>query len=518
MIASSSLLLACALAFAPASEPAPEGPAEPPAQPETEPEPEPDSGKPEPEPDPPVPEPKGDQAPPEKTDAIRSPVEVTPVEDAPAEETASGATTLTLEQAIALALKQRPRLKSVKHDVTALRTQVDQAKAAYYPRVDGSAQYVRATENGNTVSFHSVRGLSRVGSGRREGVRGFDSFNNFLVGVAVQQQIYDFGRTQGAVGERKAAVMAAEHVRIQAEQQITFEVARAYYDVLAAREAVDVAKDVYVTTQNILELANASQGAGLKPVSEGTRAKANVATAEVRLVRAEGALQAAQARFAGALGNAMGNYEPARVDVSSASLPGEKQAIAAALTNRPELAILDANRKQLDASMKGARGQQLPRIDAMAGVHSRGQLMPRPADEPSFQNLNMNIGIVVSVPIFQGLRIRKQKEELDARIASVMETRDEVSQAVVVEVRQALANVRAADKAVVAAKTGVEAAEVALTTLAARYSEGLARLVELTDAQSTYVAARLQLVDANFDRLIARAALKLAMGEESAQN
>ncbi|MEM6294860.1 MAG: TolC family protein [Myxococcota bacterium] len=493
MLASSPLLLACALAFAPEPEPAPQ---------------------PEPAPEGPVEAPAEEQQqPPAKGDAIRSPVEVTPVDDVPPSEPVPGATTLTLEEAIALAMKQRPRLKSVKHDVTALQTQVDQAKSVYYPQIAGSAQYVRATENGNTVSFHSVSGLSRVGGSRREGVRGLDSFNNVLVGVALQQQIYDFGRTKGAVGERKAAVMAAEHVRIQAEQQITFEVARAYYDVLAAREAVDVARDVYATTQNILELANASQGAGLKPVSEGTRAQANVATAEVRLVRAEGALEAAQARFAGALGNAMGNYEPARVDVAPASVPGEKQAIATALGKRPELAILDANRKQLDASMQGTRGQQMPRIDALAGVHARGQLMPRPADEPTFADLNMNIGIVVSVPIFQGLRVRKQKEELQARIASVMETKGEVSQAVVVEVRQALANVRAADKAVVAAKTGVNAAEVTLTTLAARYSEGLARLVELTDAQSTYVAARLQLVDANFDRLIARAALKMAMGE-----
>lgn len=419
---------------------------------------------------------------------------------------------LTLAEATALALEQRPRLKSVNHDIEAQRTTIDQAKAAYYPRIDGSVQYVRATENGNTVSFHSVRGLSRVGSSRRAGVRVFDSFNNYLVGVAVQQQIYDFGRTKGAIGQRKAEVMAAENMRVQAEQQIAFEVARAYYDVLAARQTLEVAKDVRKTTEQILELAKASQGAGLKPVSESSRAQANIATADVRVVRAEGALEAALARFSGALGDAQGDYEPVPLAAAVPALPSDKDAIAAGLANRPELAILDANRKRLDASMKAAKSQQLPRFDAMAGIHSRGQLMPRPADTGSFQDLNVNLGVVMSIPIFQGFRVRKQKEEIEARMASVADTQDEVSQAVIVEVRQALAAARAADRAAVAAQSGVESAEVALTTLSARYSEGLARLVELTDAQSTYVAARLQRVDAEFDRLLARAALQLAMG------
>lgn len=420
---------------------------------------------------------------------------------------------LTLAEATALALRQRPRLKSINHDIVAQRTTIDQAKAAFYPQIDGSVQYVRATENGNTVSFHSVRGLSRVGSSRRPGVRAFDSFNNYLVGIAVQQQIYDFGRTKGAIAQRKAEVMAAEHVRVQAEQQIAFEVARAYYDVLAARQTLEVAKDVRETTEQILALAEASQGAGLKPVSESSRAQANIATADVRVVRAEGALEAARARFAGALGDAQGDYEPAPLDAAVPSLPSDKDAITAALAHRPELALLDANRKRLDASMKAAKSQQRPRFDAMAGVFSRGQLMPRPADTGSFQDLNVNLGVVMSVPIFQGFRVRKRKEELEARAASVADTQDEVSQAVIVEVRQALAAARAADRAAVAAQSGVESAEVALTTLSARYSEGLARLVELTDAQSTYVAARLQRVDAEFDRLVARAALELATGQ-----
>lgn len=484
LVPSSSLFALALLLLAPAGE-TPTGPAEPTEAPRAAPEAESD-------------EPTGRRLP-----ALNEDTEVAH---------APGTKLVTLPEAIQIALEQRPRLKAAQHDIDAEEIGIEEAKSGYFPQIGGSVQYVRATENGNTVSFHSVPGLSRVGGSRRDGVGPLDSFNNFLVGVALQQQIWDFGRTKSAMDQRKAAVMVAEAARVQTEQQTTFEVARAYYDVLAARESVAVAKDILSTGEFIFELAEASQKAGLVPASESTRAQANIATAEVRLVRAEGALEATLARFAGALGDARGRYAPAKAEVA-APLPAEDDAISAALAQRPELAILDAGRKGLDASLEQAKSQQRPRIDALAGVHTRGQLLPRPANVPTFADLNMNIGVVLSVPIFQGLRIRRQKQQLETRMASVAETRDEVSQAVIVEVRQAMASAKAADRAVVAAQSGVEAAEIALTTLSGRYSEGLTRLVDLTDAQSTYVASRLQLVAAKFDRLVARAALELAMGQ-----
>lgn len=45
-----------------------------------------------------------------------------------------------------------------------------------------------------------------------------------------------------------------------------------------------------------------------------------------------------------------------------------------------------------------------------------------------------------------------------------------------------------------------------------RYGAGLAALLERTDAQATYVAARSQAVQGRYERHVARAALGLATG------
>jgi len=419
---------------------------------------------------------------------------------------------LTLEEAIELALKRHPRLAAARHQVTAVKSRIGQAQAAYMPQIDAGLQYVRASENGSTASVHSFPGMSRTGGTRRMGVTATDSFNNYLAVLAVNQVIWDFGRTQGAVGAQRAAALAAEMELTQVEQTVVFEVMRAFYDVRAAREAVRVADDIYVSAQAILELANAAREVGLKPPSESARAEANVAAAEVARIRANARLEVAQAAVAGALGMPSAAYEPREDIPAPGTVPDEDRSIEIALDNRPELQVLGYRRQGLEQDLRRVKAQRYPQLDARASVNSRGQFLPTAGQDP-YQQFNWNIGVVVSIPVFQGLRVKKQKEEIEAQVGVVDSNHEMVRQAVVVEVRQALAAVRAADAAAVASLRGVEAARSALETLESRYREGLAKLVELTDAQATYVQARSQLLEATYDRYLSRAVLSLTMGQ-----
>src|SRR5690606_37052477 len=151
------------------------------------------------------------------------------------------------------------------------------------------------------------------------------------------------------------------------------------------------------------------------------------------------------------------------------------------------------------------------RLDALLSINSRGQFLPAAGQDP-YHRFNWNAGVVLSIPIFQGLLVKKQKEEIEAQLDTLGGGQEAVRQAVVLEVQQALARVHAADAAERASRKGVRAATEALETLQERYAGGLASLVELTDAQDTYLSARLRAVRAAYDRYLTRAALSLAMG------
>ena len=418
---------------------------------------------------------------------------------------------LHLDEAIRLALSRHPQLITAQERVKAARSKIGQAQSSYYPQIDGTLQYVRASENGSLASFHSIRGMSRVGGSIRDGVRTHHSFNNFLAAVAVQQALYDFGRTQGAVAAERARVKAAQMEAVLTEQTVTFGVVRAFYDVQAARAGVEVAQDLLTTARGVHELAATAKQAGMRSPSEQARAEADVAAAEVRLIRAQAELDLARNRVAFAIGAVGEAYEPVEQPLPMDGVPSQAECIATALEHRPELDALDFERQGLKQDLRSTKARQYPRIDALASVNSRGQFLPA-ADQDPYQRFNWNAGIVISIPIFQGLLIKKQKEEIRAELDALAGGQEAIRQAVILEVQQALARVRAADAAEKASRKGVRAAEEALETLQERYAGGLASLVELTDIQDAYLSARSQAVQAAYDRYLARAVLSLAMG------
>jgi len=432
----------------------------------------------------------------------------------PIESGAAAANRLALDDAIELALDNHPAIRSAKHQSEAASTRVGQAQADYYPQIDGWLQYVRGTENGSVTSIYSIPGLARVAGSTPDGVGTFNSFNNYIAAIVLRQMIWDFGRTKGNVDAQKAFEQMAEVNEELVRQTVVFGVMQAFYDVWAARANVELAQENEMTALAILELAVAAHRAGLKPESEPARARATVASARVAIIRAEQQLEVARARVANAVGIPRGDYEPIGYARDPQPVRGESELVEVAMANRPELQIVGYQKVGMQKTLRSVKAQQYPRFDAVAGVNSRGQFLTGAGQDP-FQRFNWNVGVILNVPIFQGLRVRKQKQEIGAQMSALDERQEMVRQAVILEVRRALAAVKASDAAAEASQEGVQAALKAVEILEGRYPEGLTKLVELTDAQRAYIDARSQQVRATYDRFLARAALSVAVGQPS---
>ncbi|MCA9661773.1 MAG: TolC family protein, partial [Myxococcales bacterium] len=226
----------------------------------------------------------------------------------------------------------------------------------------------------------------------------------------------------------------------------------------------------------------------------------------------------ARARVANALGATGESFEPADEELPPpAPLPTVTTSIDEAIANRPELRALEYQQEILGQTLRATKAKQRPRIDAITGVNTRGQFLPTAGQDP-YARFNWHIGLVVQVPVFQGMRVRREKEEIQAQIRALESQHRAVREAVMLEVRQAVAFVAAADEAERASQEQVEAAKVALEVSQGRYRAGLGTLIELTDAQAAYVTARSQLVQQRYQRHLARAALGLAMGSTSSMS
>src|SRR5690606_8345365 len=95
---------------------------------------------------------------------------------------------------------------------------------------------------------------------------------------------------------------------------------------------------------------------------------------------------------------------------------------------------------------RSTKAGHYPRIDALAGVNSRGQVLNSDLDD--FQVHNWNVGVIVHVPVFQGMRVVQQTSALQAELRALDASQEAVRQAILLDVKQALAQLRSAEEAV----------------------------------------------------------------------
>lgn len=178
---------------------------------------------------------------------------------------AAGPPVLDLPQLITLALKYSPEVKASKSEVEAAKQQHEQAKSHYYPQVEavaitGVAPNTRRPEvRGNSIYFPDP-------SNRIHGVSFFGRLE-----AHVFQPLYTFGK----IAYRKRA--AARNIKVKEAQveekkgDVIWDVARAYYGLILAKQGVQEVRDARVYLSDIRERITRLLRLGSPTVRESDR-------------------------------------------------------------------------------------------------------------------------------------------------------------------------------------------------------------------------------------------------------
>src|SRR2546421_8311950 len=164
------------------------------------------------------------------------------------------------------------------------------------------------------------------------------------------------------------------------------------------------------------------------------------------------------------------------------------------------------------AAVKAAEGSLYPTITLESSVQRRWDVQPGVSDQMTGTVLGR-----VTVPIFQGGSeysiIRQQKETLGQRRIELDVQRDLVRATVV----QAWSQLEATKAQIIAAQAQVTATEVALNGVREEARVGQRTTLDVLNAQQELVNARVSLVTAQRDRVVASFTLLAAVGHLSPQ-
>jgi outer membrane protein len=329
--------------------------------------------------------------------------------------------------------------------------------------------------------------------------------------VQVSETVFDGMRTVNGISQAESAVLAQREALRQQELTTLQAAATAYMDVLRDTAVLGLRRSNIKVLEVQLQQTRDRFHVGEVTRTDVAQAESSLAGAKADYATAQSNLETSVATYRRQIGVDPKQLQPAQPieRLLPRSLP---LSIETGLAEHPSIVGALHQVDMAESAVKVAEGALLP----TASLQGQVQQMNDASGFPNYNQWNASVVGTINIPIYQGgaeyAAVRQAKEQLgQARLAVD-------SQRIVVRgaVATAWGQLQAARAAIVAYQSAVKAAEVALNGVREEAKVGQRTTLDVLNAQQTLLNARVQLVTAQHDRVVASYAVMGADGQLSA--
>ena len=401
----------------------------------------------------------------------------------------------TLERALQQALASSPDARLAQQRMAAARAGLEQANAAFWPRVQLLSSY-SGTDNPMLAFGHILNQRAYNSSLNFNDVPSVDDFN---VRGLLTVPLYAGGKHTAARKAAQANTEAARQDNAAVRNALGFEVSRAFYTVLKTRQFIRAAEAGVNSYESSLATAR-------KRLAAGSLLKTDVLDLEVRLAQAREDLVRARnskALALRALRNLLG-IEQGEIEVAD-SAPAANAPDSGDFSGRPELAAANQREQAAQQQLRGAKGGYLPRVSVFGSLdYDYGWKYDNGGGSYA-------AGAMLQWDLWDGKLTHAKVEEANANLESAREEQRKLRLALDLEVEQARLELKAAEERLKVTKEAVGQAAESAELTRARFEQELALSTQMIDAESALIAARVRRAEAEADQQIAVAALRKAL-------
>jgi len=426
----------------------------------------------------------------------------------------SVADSLTIERIVERALEAYPTIEAARREVDAASARVGQARSGYWPRVSAVASYQRQDPVPEVAVPGGPAGPGGGGGQSRSiAIRP----NNLYDGhFRVRLTLYDFGKTASRIEQAEAGRTAAER-RVDVERtDLAFQAVQAFYATLLAEARLNVQRDQIDQLKETLAVVRRRQEAGTATDFEVQSTRTRLSAARSRLTRFRSERRRQEAELGRLLGSApdarlsrwlSGTIEPALTPADTSRIDPDAL-VEQALRRHPSVRVAKAQVEAARRNVRVADRSDTPTLalDAQGGVKNG---YPGELNEP---RLNESVGILLTVPIFEGGATKRQEEEAQAQVQAAEARLKDVRRKVSTRVEQAASDLRALLDRLASAHQRVEQARTAAELARTRYEAGTITNLELLEAETALQEARLERTEVRYQVVLGRYALQRATG------
>lgn len=397
---------------------------------------------------------------------------------------------ISLQEAIDIALENNYELKQASNNLELAEKGIISEYADFLPSVSAnlsgsSRKGQQLVRQGDTQVFED-----NVTNGLRgdlsASVSLFNGFDNIL-----------------SLRISKADKLSSEERFQRAKENVIFNTASSFLQVLLDEQLVQIAKENLEASQKQLEQVKAQVEVGSRPTVDLYNQESTVANNELTLTQRENNLKMSRLALIRQLQiDPRGNYEfinPQLESNSTISIGLQElnvdELITNALENRSDLKSEMADLRALELQLRQTRYDLIPTISANAGLSSsyNDQYFGGGVsfhDQFFDQNYTKSIGFSLNIPIFNNWNRMNQIQTAKINLKNAKLGLENTRLQIIQEVTQAYNDYISYQKELESTQKALRAAEKSYETQQERYNVGASTLIELSDANANYVQAQ----------------------------
>jgi outer membrane protein len=426
---------------------------------------------------------------------------------------------LTLEEAIALGLKNSTTLKAKTVSLYSANASVKSAQAAYYPSVSATATYTHFFDQPKTpdieVDFGGPTPVSIPGSYAA-------ASDPISLSVDVRQSIFTFGKINNAVKLAEENVGLSKLDLQEEKRKLIVEISKAFYGYILAQEVLKVQDETLTHKEDALDVARKRFEAGLTPEYEVLSAESDVENFRPTVISANNQLRFTLLAVMDLLGiegdgdfdiELIGTLEPKFYELEKENL------VKDAMANKYEIRQFETNISLARTQQEITKAANAPTIGAFANYTLQSGFDTSTGEnkywgEDSWEG-DLTVGLSVSMPLSalfpwskENADIKKGEfdlEGLDLQLSSI-------KSGIRLNIENLLLKIDEEWSKINSGKKGIELAQKLYDSSLKRYKNGLVSSMELKDTQLGLNNAKLGYLQAVYNHKIALFDLMNAVG------
>jgi outer membrane protein len=401
----------------------------------------------------------------------------------------------TLTDALVAAYLSNPELLGARVGLRSTDESVSQALSGWRPNIAMSADISRSETHLNTRDPKSRDMLQFPRN----------------TSLTLTQPLFKGFRTSAGITKAELGVKSSRAALLAKEQDILLSAVTAFMSVVQDQAKLKLKINNEQVLQRQLEATQDRFRVGEITRTDVSQNESRLAGATSERIQFEGNLNNSRTNYLKIIGTSPGKVvAPTDLRVKIIEL---EAAISAALANHPDVVSQLHLEESARVNIKSVRGELLPSL-SLIGTLSRAWEAAAHDDQKSTGSIKLSL----SMPIFQKgsvySRLRAAKQDAGKSRLKMEETRRNIRESAA----KAWQSVETARARIISISAQIKAAEVALEGVQREAAVGSRTILDVLDSEQALLDAKINLVGANREQVVASFQLQESMGQLTAKN